>query len=134
MADDDDIGDYTDVFEGRDITVDTVGPDVTGTSYNKSSVRVRTKQTPLSENKSEIEAWLEGQKNPIDVFKHYPFEEIKGFLQEFLAPEDQAQEGDIIDDEKEDDLPFDNRGSQNNYALKTPQKQNKLDKFDELFS
>lgn len=138
MADDDDIGDYTDIFEGRDITVDTVGPDVTGTSYNKSSVRVRTKQTPLSEDKAQIEQWLENQKNPIEVFKHYSFDEIKGFLQEFLNPEDQAQEGDIIDDEKpsqtDDDLPFDNRGSQNNYALKTPQKQNKVDKFDELFS
>jgi hypothetical protein len=85
LADDDDIGDYTDIHQGRDITVDTVGPDVN--------------------------------------------------LQTFLTPEDQAQEGDIIDEGKGDDLPFDNGGSQNNYALKTPPtKTSKVDQFDELFS
>jgi hypothetical protein len=99
MADDDDIGDYTDIMSGRDITVDTIGPESTGTAYNKSSVRVRTKQTPLSENSSEVEKWLDDQKNPIDMFKKYTFDEIKDFLQEFLSPEDEAKEGDIIDDE-----------------------------------
>ena len=42
------LGDYTDVYEGRDITVETVGPEVTGTRYNKSSVRIKIKQTPLT--------------------------------------------------------------------------------------
>jgi len=137
MADDDDIGDYTDIMSGRDITVDTIGPESTGTAYNKSSVRVRTKQTPLSENKAEIEKWLDEQKNPIDLFKKHTFDEIKGFLQEFLNPEDEAKEGDIIDDETtvdDDDLPFDKGAPQTNYNLKAPLKQNKLDKFDELFS
>ena len=45
---DEEIGDYTDVYEGRDITVETVGPEVTGTRYNKSSVRVTYKKTPIS--------------------------------------------------------------------------------------
>ena len=56
------------------------------------------------------------------------------YLQTFLAPEEAAQEGDIIDEGKTADLPFDKGGSQNNSALKTPQKQDKVDKFDELFS
>jgi hypothetical protein len=34
-----------------------------------------------------------------------------------LAPEETAQEGDIIDEGKTDDLPFDKGESQNNYAL-----------------
>ena len=69
--------------------------------------------------------------------KKYTFDEIKDFLQEFLSPEDEAKEGDIIDDETtedESDLPFDKGVSQTNYNLKAPLKQNKLDKFDELFS
>ena len=137
MADDDDIGDYTDILEGRDITVDTVGPDVTGTAYNKSSVRVRTKQTSLSDDSNEVEKWLDEQSNPLELFKKYTFDEIKGFLQEFLSPEEEAKEGDIIDDEtteEDDDLPFDKGESPKGYALKAPLKQNKLDKFDELFS
>ena len=131
LADDDDIGDYTDIHQGRDITVDTVGPDITGTSYNKSSVRVKTKQTPLGEA-DQIQKWLDEQANPLEVFKRYSFEEMKDNLQKFLTPED-TQDGDIIDDEK-DDLPFDKGESQNNYALKTPQKESKVDKFDELFN
>ena len=60
---------------------------------------------------------------------------MKNNLQTFLAPEEQAQEGDIIDEGKSDDLPFDKGGSQNNYALKTPPtKTSKVDQFDELFS
>jgi hypothetical protein len=54
-----------------------------------------------------------------------------------LNPEDEAKEGDIIDDETtvdDDDLPFDKGAPQTNYNLKAPLKQNKLDKFDELFS
>jgi hypothetical protein len=50
---------------------------------------------------------------------------------------DNAKEGDIIDDETtedESDLPFDKGAPQTNYNLKAPLKQNKLDKFDELFS
>ena len=71
----------------------------------------------------------------MEVFKRYSFEDMKNNLQSFLAPEDSAQEGDIIDEGKTDDLPFDKGESQNNYALKTPAtKTNKVDKFDELFS
>jgi hypothetical protein len=133
MADDDDIGDYTDIHQGRDITVDTVGPDVTGTSYNKSSIRVKTKQTPLGDA-NQIQLWLNEQKNPVEVFKRYSFEEMKDNLQKFLSPEE-PQEGDIIDDEQEtSDLPFDKEESQVNYALKTqPAKVTKADQFDKLF-
>ena len=78
---------------------------------------------------------MDNQSNPTDVFKRYSFEDMKNNLQTFLAPEDQAQEGDIIDEGKGDDLPFDKGGAQNNYALKsTPPKQSKVDQFDNLFS
>ena len=38
IAEDEDIGDYTSITDGRDITVSTVGPDVTGRLYNKSTI------------------------------------------------------------------------------------------------
>lgn len=50
LAVDDEIGDYTDIVSGRDLTIETVGPESTGTQYNKSSVRVRLKETPLSDD------------------------------------------------------------------------------------
>ena len=125
IANDEEIGDYTDVYEGRDINVETVGPEVTGTRYNKSSVRVKIKQTPLSEDKAQVETFLEEQVNPSEIFKRYPFEEIKAALQSHLKPEDTPQEGDIIDDDKP---------SKTNYALTTNSKKSKSDEFDELFS
>jgi len=66
MAEDDDIGDYTDINDGRDITVDTVGPEVTGTDYNKSTVRAKTKLTPIAATKEEVEKFLNEQPNPIE--------------------------------------------------------------------
>lgn len=92
MADDEDIGDYTDINEGRDITVDTVGPDVTGTEYNKSTVRAKTKQTPIASSKEEIKKLLEDQPNPLDQYNKYSFDEIKSSLQEYLSPSDNENE------------------------------------------
>lgn len=131
LADDDDIGDYTDINEGRDITVDTVGPDVTGTAYNKSSVRVKTKQTPLGDA-DQIQKWLDEQKNPTEVFKRHSFEDMKAHLQAFLSPgEDEEETTQIPDSGKS---PFSKGETQTNYTSKPPQKSTKVDKFDELFS
>lgn len=131
LADNEDIGDYTDIAEGRDITLTTVGPEVTGTSYNKTSIMPRTKQTPLSEDKAQISDWLENQPSPMEVFKKYSYDEMKSALQNWLAPE--PEEGDIIDDEAELDEIVDTAPSKN-YALKTPAtKANKTEKFDALF-
>ena len=131
LAVDDEIGDYTDIVNGRDLTVDTVGPESTGTPYNKSSIRVRLKSTPLSENKTEAQAWLDNQPNPVDLFKRYTFDEMKSALEKWLSPEDAAEEGDIISEPAVD---FDETKS--NFALDTSApkvKQNKVDQFDSLF-
>jgi hypothetical protein len=48
MAADEEIGDFTDIAQGRDIKLTTVGPEVTGTPYNKTSIGPSLKITPLS--------------------------------------------------------------------------------------
>jgi hypothetical protein len=132
IADDEDYGDYSDIVEGRDLTVDTVGPEVTGTNYNKSSIRIKPKQTALSEDKDLVKAWLEGQPNPLELFKRFTFEEMKASLQKYLTPE-AAEEGDIVDDENEPEV---ETAPKTNYSLNTSAKtvkQSKADKFDSLF-
>jgi len=64
LAVDEEIGDYTDIVGGRDLTIETVGPESTGTQYNKSSVRVRLKQTPLSDDAALVEKWKTEQPDP----------------------------------------------------------------------
>jgi hypothetical protein len=136
LADNEDVGDFTDVAEGRDIIINTVGPDVTGTQYNKSTIMARTKVTPLSEDANQIQNWLDEQPNPIEEFKKYSFDEMKASLQEWLTPEE-AEEGSIIDDEvttedKTDDLPWEAAPKTQNYTL-TAKPAPKASKFDALF-
>jgi len=132
LAVDDEIGDYTDIANGRDLTVETVGPESTGTPYNKSSVRVRLKTSPLSEDSTTVETWLKEQPNPEELFKRYTFDEMKSALEKWLAPEDAAEEGDIIDDENDD---FDDEPKPStNFSLDTSKvKKSKTDEFDSLF-
>ena len=101
LAVDDEIGDYTDIVNGRDLTVETVGPEATGTPYNKSSVRVRLKTSPLSEDSTTVDTWLKEQPNPEELFKRYTFDEMKSALEKWLAPEDAGDEGDIISEPAE---------------------------------
>jgi len=128
MAADEEIGDFTDVASGRDIKLNTVGPESTGTPYNRTTIGPSMKTSPLSDDADQVEAWLETQADPKSVFKKYTFDEMKDALQSWLAP-DEAEEGDIIDDEKEPEAPV-----QQNYSLKTPEpKKSTADKFDSLF-
>ena len=132
LAVDEEIGDYTDVAGGRDLTVETVGPESTGTPYNKSSVRVRLKTSPLSEDSTTVETWLKEQPNPEELFKRYTFDEMKSALEKWLSPEDAAEEGDIISEPAES---FDNDPKPaSNFSLDTSKaKQTKTDEFDSLF-
>lgn len=92
MAADDDIGDFTDIYEGRDFLVETVGPDVTGTKYNKTTLRPRTKQTPLSEDASQAKQWLNEQPDLMSFYKKHEYEELKEILLNHLNPEQEVTE------------------------------------------
>jgi hypothetical protein len=129
LAVDEEVGDYTDVASGRDIKLTTVGPEVTGTKYNRTTASPSMKVTPLSDDASQVESWMQDQVNPKDLFKNrvVEYDQTKQYLASWLNPEGSAQEGDIIDDEKP---------VENNYSLNTSNtqvKQTKLDKFDSLF-
>lgn len=87
LAGDEEIGDYTDIVQGRDLTIETVGPESTGTEYNKSSVRVRLKTSPLSDNASQVESWTKEQPNPLEQFKRFTYDEMKSSLGQWLDPE-----------------------------------------------
>ena len=140
MAMDDEIGDYTDIVNGRDFTLETVGPESTGTNYNKTSVRPRMKTTPLSSDKTQVETWIKEQPNPKDVFKRFTFDEMKSALAKWLSPEE-AEEGDIISEPANDfdndpkDLPWEKEESKSKFSLDTSNaKEKKEDKFDKLFN
>ena len=130
MVADEDIGDFSDIYEGRDLTIETVGPEVTGTKYNKSTVRPRTKITPLSENSSQAKMWLSEQPEILSLYKKYEYDEMKNLLLTWLNPESEVEET-----EEEDETPT--TPVVTNYS--TPASKKKAsnfneDEFDALFS
>ncbi len=134
MAADDEIGDYTDMAQGRDIKLTTVGPEVTGTPYNKTSIGPSLKTSPISEDSAVVESCLNEQADPLKVFKPLSYDEMKEALQEWLAPEGE-EEGSII---SEPAVAFDKpETTSNNYSLDTTAsnvKKTKAAQFDDLFA
>ena len=130
MAADEEIGDYTDIAQGRDIKLTTVGPEVTGTPYNKTSIGPSLKTSPISSDENVVKDILENQPAPMKIFKRYTFDEVKAALQSWLTPEDEGKEGEII---SEPAVEFDGDTKNSNYSLDTSAKKSKSEQFDDLF-
>jgi len=119
IAEDEDVGDYTDPITGRDITVETAGKETTGLMYNTSTVRVRTKCTPLSEDSDKVKLWLETQPDPLTQFKKYSYDEMKDSLLKHLNPEEEIKEtADAVETKAPSDLPWE-KPAQGGYSLNT---------------
>ena len=140
IADDEDYGDYTDINEGRDFTLEAVMGDIGGRQGLKTSIRIKPKTSPLSTNKSDIESWLVNQPNILEIQRKTEFDKLKEILQNWLNPEDATETSDEDEEETvetssevKNDLPWDKEEEipAKNYELKT--KKSKVDKFDELF-
>jgi hypothetical protein len=102
LAEDEDVGDFTDPISGRDITIDTQGKETTGLMYNTSSVRVRTKETPISDDAEKVKQWLTTQPDPVTQFKKHSYEEMKTALMNHLNPEEEIkQTADAVVDKTE---------------------------------
>jgi hypothetical protein len=129
MAADEEVGDFTDIMMGRDIKLVTVGPDSTGTVYNKTTITPSMKTSPLTEDEKSLELWLDDQVNPKESYKMLPFDDIKTALAEWLNPEEDEEftpaDGKLTVEEK----------PQSNYSLSTKpeSKKSKADNFDALF-
>ena len=134
MAADEEIGDFTDIAQGRDIKLTTVGPEVTGTPYNKTSIGPSLKTSALADSEDTVQSLLENQADPMKVFKPLSYDEMKEALQEWLSPEDEEEEGDII---SEPAVAFDSderEEPKSNYSLSTKApKKSKTEQFDDLF-
>ena len=128
LAADSEVGDYTEPSAGRDIKLTTVGPEVTGTPYNKTTISPSMSTSPISTDPSLVSKVLDDQPDPKNVFKRLTFDEVKSNLESFLQPEGE-EEGSIS---SEPAVAFDGEKS-NNYSLEGKDTTSKSDKFDSLF-
>jgi hypothetical protein len=130
IAEDEDYGDYTDINEGRDFTVEAIIGDIGGRQGLKSSIRVKPKTAVLSSNKAEIEKWLEEQPNVLEIQRKMEFDALKEVLQNWLAPTEENTSPDTEEEESEDesDMPWEKDSSPSGTKPKT-----KVDEFNKLF-
>ena len=133
IAEDEDYGDYTDINEGRDFTVEAIKGDIGGRQGLKTSIRIKPKTTPLTADAAQIQSLLTEQPVLLEIQRKNTYESVKETLQTWLSPEE-PEEGAIIDDEDEVEAVIE-ASPVKNYALKTPAttKASKAEKFDALF-
>jgi len=134
IAEDEDYGDYTDINEGRDFTVDVVTGDVGGRKGLKSSIRIKPKTSPVSKDAAQIQTFLTEQPSILEVQRKMDYETLKTTLQTWLTPESNDEEG---TEEAEAAIEAEVVAAPvNNYALKqpiAPKASSKAEKFDSLF-
>lgn len=91
LAEDEDIGDFTDVMSGWDMVVENT-PAAGPGQFPSTTVRIKPKQTVLSDDDSKVNAWLKDQPNALEVQTQYDYEYIKKKLQEYLNPGEEVTE------------------------------------------
>lgn len=134
IADDEDYGDFTDINDGFDFTVDAAMGDVAGRQALKCTIRPKRKSTSLNEDVDQVKDWLENQNNVLDLQERFKkkFEDLKTILQNWLDPEDAE---DSITSESSSDFDSDEKEEpKSNYSLSTKKDTvSKTAKFDEMF-
>jgi len=125
-AADEDYGDFTDVVSGLDMTVEVVQ----GNPYPQTSLRVKPKQSPLSDDNTSVEKWLAEQPELLKYYKKYSYDEMKTALQEWLNPEEESATDTLLNDPSD----LEKKSSDPGYTLNVKQKETVSDSdFDDLF-
>ena len=84
---DPDYGDITDPVNGRDISVEFKTAEEIGASFPKTTIRVKPNQTPITEDKAQLEGILDNQKDITELYQELSYEELTNVLNEWLNPE-----------------------------------------------
>jgi len=84
---DPDYGDITDPVSGRDISVEFITAEESGASFPKTSIRVKPNQTPITEDKAQLEGILDNQKDITELYQELSYEELTDVLNQWLNPE-----------------------------------------------
>ena len=141
IAADEDYGDFTDITDGRDFTIDAVEDTVAGRKGIKCNIRVKPKTSAISDDANVVTKALEEQPDILGINKHYSFDELKDLLDKWLNPDSEEDtEAPIAststDDEEEDDFLAEmNKPVEQTYKLDTKAaKTTNADKFDDLFN
>ena len=143
IAADEDYGDYTDITDGRDFTVDAVEDMVANKKAIKCNLRVKPKTSPISEDAALVTKVLEEQPDIFAINRKLSFDDLKVILDKWLNPDEdtetpiasaETEEEDNINGE-DDFLKEMNAPVEQTYKLDTKaSKTSNSDKFNDLFN
>jgi hypothetical protein len=138
IAADDDYGDFTDITDGRDFTVEATEDVVAGRKGIKCTLRPKVKPTPISEDAALVEKVLDEQPDILSINRKYTYDALKDILAKWLNPEEEAAatETPIASKDEEDDFIAEiNKPVTPAYALENNAgKTSNADKFNDLFN
>ena len=86
------LGDITDPANGRDITIDYTSAEDAGTSYPVTTIRVKPNTTPLGEDATANQNFIETQTNITDIYSELSYDELKSVLEGWLNPSEDTAE------------------------------------------
>ena len=87
---DPDYGDISDPQSGRDIVVTVKSAEEVGKSYAETTIRVKPKETQVTDNSSVIEK-IKQQQNITELFPEPTYDELKSQLQTWLGTSSQEE-------------------------------------------
>ena len=138
IAADDDYGDFTDITDGRDFTIEATEDMVAGRKGIKCTLRPKVKSTPISEDATLVEKALEEQPDILAINRKYSYDQLKEVLTKWLNPEDESTSETPSAPKVESSDGFIaemNKPVTPAYSLETaPAKTSNADKFNDLFN
>ena len=131
LAEDEEIGDYTDVINGWDMTIEITQ----GNPYPSTSVRIRPKQTPLSEDNAKVESWMKEQPEALSSFTKYDFNFIKKQLETYLNGGEETEEVAPVAPAPVQAAPAAVQAPKQSFTLESvvAEKKDAVSQFDDLF-
>ena len=139
IAADEDYGDFTDIQDGRDFTVEATNGEVAGRSVVKCALRPKPKTSPITDNATLLQTLLDEQPDILTINRRYTFNDLKTILEKFLNPEDDIEDNvplasnTVADSNEPSDLPWEKPEAKPYTLENVAPKATNTDKFDELF-
>jgi hypothetical protein len=136
---DDDFGDVADITEGTDLTVegynDSIKIGKRDVTYIAVNITPKRNISPLSDSAETVKNYLDNQKDILEIYKKYTYDEIKGMLKTYLNPADESEDikaESVVADETSEP-PFVPDAPTPSYASKTTSAKSASDKFKDMF-
>jgi hypothetical protein len=137
IASDEDYGDFTDITDGRDFTVEAIEDVIAGRKGIKCTLRPKPKSTPISDDAALVTKSLDEQTDILSINRKYSYDQLKDVLQKWLSPEDETTTEatpTVASTDDEDEFLKEMNAPIQPYSLDVKPKENAADKFESLFN